>query len=100
MKGHALQVAEDRKRAAHNANCAAAGVVFLPIAVEALGGWSEETVFHISKIGRLMGQRLGLPPNETTKHIFQRLAICLWKGNPLLWSHQFPPPAAWVDGNI
>ena len=27
-----------------------------------------------------MGQRLGLPPNETTKHLFQRLAICLWKG--------------------
>ena len=51
MKGHALQVDEDRKRAAHNANCAAAGVVFLPIAVEALGGWSEEAVFHISKIG-------------------------------------------------
>ena len=51
VKGHALQVAENRKRAAHNANCAAAGVVFLPIAVEALGGWSEEAVFHISKIG-------------------------------------------------
>ena len=100
MKGHALQVAEDRKRAAHNANCAAAGVVFLPIAVEALGGWSEEAVFHILKIGRLMGQRLGLPPNDPTKHIFQRLAICLWKGNALLWSHQFPPPAAWVDGHI
>ena len=37
VRGHALQVAEDRKRAAHHANCGAAGVVFLPIAVEALG---------------------------------------------------------------
>ena len=51
--------------------------IFLPIVVEALGGWSEEAVFHISKIGRLIGQRLGLPPNETTKHLFQRLAIYL-----------------------
>ena len=75
MKGHALQVAEDCKRAAHNANCAAAGVVFLPIVVETLGGWSKEAVFHISKIRRLMGQYLGLPPNETTYHLFQRLAI-------------------------
>ena len=100
VRGHALQVAEDRKRAAHHANCGAAGVVFLPITVEALGGWIEGAVFHISKIGRLMGQRLGLPPNETTKHLFQRLAICLWKGNALLWSHRFPPPSAWVDGII
>ena len=59
VKGHALQVAEDRKRAAHNANCAAAGVVFLPIAVETLGGWSEEAVFHIPKISRLRGSGRG-----------------------------------------
>ena len=78
----------------------AAGVIFLLIAVEVLGDWYEEAIFHISKIGRLMGQRLGLPPNETTKHLFQRLAICLWKGNALLWSHRFPPPSAWVDGII
>ena len=71
VKGHALQVAEDRERAAHNANCAAAGVVLLPIVVEALGGWSEEAVFHISKIGGLMGQPLGLPPNETTSISFK-----------------------------
>ena len=37
VRGHALQVAEDRKRAAHHANCGAAGIVFLPIAVEVLG---------------------------------------------------------------
>ena len=60
MKSHALQVAEDWKRAAHNANCAAAGVVFLPIAVEALGGWCEEAVFHILKIGRSWGSGWGI----------------------------------------
>ena len=36
MKGHAIQVAEDWKRAAHHATCGAAGVIFLPIVVEAL----------------------------------------------------------------
>ena len=35
----------------------------------------------ISSIGRLMGQRFGISPSESTRHIFQRLSISLWRGN-------------------
>ena len=61
-RGHALKVGEERKMTAHNAQCQAAGVAFVPLVVETLGGWSQEAVLHISKIGRLVGKRLGHQP--------------------------------------
>ena len=42
--------------------------------------WSSEAVETIKAIGRLQGQRLGLPLSETTTHTFQQLAIRLWSG--------------------
>ena len=53
--------------------------------VETLGGWSNEAARTISNIGRLLGQRSGTDPAISTRHLFQRLAIGLWKGNATLW---------------
>ena len=39
-QGHALRIAEERKFAAHGAACQAAGISFIPLAVETLGGLS------------------------------------------------------------
>ena len=60
---------------------AEAQVCRLPLAVESLGGWSHEAALQISRIGRLVGQRLDTTPAETVSHLFQRLSICLWRGN-------------------
>ena len=86
--------------AAHAEDCRSIGVSFIPLVMETLGGWSEEASRTISSIGRLQGQRLGVPPSETTRHLFQRLAISLWKGNASLWIRRLPvqPPA--VDGQV
>ena len=70
----------------------------MPLVVESLGGWSEEAVHTIADIGRLQGQRLGLPPSETIRHLFQRCAILLWKGNATLWIRRWPTKPAAVDG--
>ena len=99
-KGYALKVAEERKMAAHNAECRGAGVSFVPLAVESLGGWSHEAALQISRIGRLVGQRLGTTPTETVSHLFQRLSICLWRGNATMWARRLPSHSAWSDGNI
>ena len=99
-QGHALRVAENRKMASHNDACRTVGVDFVPLAVESLGGWSTEANYTINRIGRLVGQRTGSSPAETTRHLFQRLSICLWKGNATMWSCQLPSHSAWVDGNI
>ena len=98
--GFALKVAEARKLGSHNADCRAIGVSFIPIVAETLGGWSTDSVVHIARIGRLVGQRLGTPPAFAVKHLFQRLSILLWKENAARWARRLPLHSAWVDGSI
>ena len=86
--GHLLRVGEERKMTAHAESCRAVGVLFVPLVVESLGGWSDEAIHTIASIGRLQGQCLGIPPSESIRHLFQRLAISLWKGNATLWIHR------------
>ena len=74
--------------------------IIIPLAAESLGGWSSEAIDTISSIGKLLGQRLGISPSETTRHLFQRLAIALWKGNATLWIHRQPTRPSSVDGII
>ena len=68
-RGYALAVGEERKRASHSEACHSVGVSFIPLVVESLGGWSEEAADTISSIGRLLGQRLGIPPSESVRHL-------------------------------
>ena len=98
--GHALTVAEERKMAANSESCHALGINFIPLAVESLGGWSSKAIDTISSIGKLQGQRLGISPSETTHHLFQHLAIALWKGNATLWIRRQPTRPSSVDGII
>ena len=73
--GHALSVAENRKLVAHASTCRSIGISFIPLAVETFGGWSQLAVDTIKSIGRQQGQRLGIPPQDTTRHLFQRLFV-------------------------
>jgi hypothetical protein len=100
VQGHALRVGEERKMALHAASCRAVGVSFVPLLVESLGGWSDLAAKTLSSIGRLLGQRLGIPPLETTHHLFQRCAISLWRGNATLWLHRCPTPPPHIDSII
>ena len=79
---------------AHAGACRADGVTFIPLVVESLGGWSDEA---IQTTGRLQRQRLGIPPPETMRHLFQRLAISVWKGNASLRGRRQPACSATVD---
>ena len=65
--GHALRVGlgEERKMAAHAEACRAVGVLFVPLVVESVGGWSDEAIHTIASIGCLQGRRLGIPSSES-----------------------------------
>ena len=65
---------------------------FIPLAFEALGGMSEATTTSLSRIGRLLGQRLGVSPADSIHHLF---SVSLRRGNAALWLHRFPigPPS-------
>ena len=99
-QGHALQVGEDRKVAAHQEDCLAVGVDFIPLIAETLGGWSVRACELIRRISRLMANRVGSSPSDTTTHLFQRLSICLWRGNAAMWANRQPTIAPSVDGII
>ena len=75
--GHALNKARERKNRVHIADCQRAGVDFLPMVVEALGGWDTESAECIRRIARAQGARLGLPSHEAVPRLFQRLSITL-----------------------
>ena len=99
-QGHALRVGEERKTAAHHAASRFVGVVFIPLVVKSLGGWSEKAVHNISRIGRLLALRTGAQLSVSMRHLFQRLAISLWRGNATMWSQRLPTLPTWVDGII
>ena len=100
IQGHALKVGEQRKMAAHGEECKEAGINFIPIVVETLGGWSIEAIQTIADIGRLQGQRLGITPGDSIRHLFQRLAISLWRGNATLWLNRLSTSPPRVDGFV
>ena len=91
---------EARKFAAHGAHCATAGIDFIPVTLEALGGLSPLAINVVVRIGRLLGQCLSLPPKETTRHLFQQISVSLWRGNASLWCHRFPLLPPHRDGVI
>ena len=55
--------------AAHAEACRAVGVLFVPLVVESMGRWSDEAIHTVASIGRLQGQRLGIPPSESIRHL-------------------------------
>ena len=69
-QGHTLLVGEARKFSAHGMQCQSAGITFIPCAIETAGGMSILAAETIANIGRLLGQRLGLPPHESTATSF------------------------------
>ena len=90
--GHALEVATSRKLATHLSPCRAAGLDFIPLAVETLGSW------FIHAIGRQQDQRLGT--SSGSRRLFQRLTITLWRGNANLWLNREIALPSHVDGVI
>ena len=66
-----------------------------PMVAESLGGWSDEAIFIIQRVGRMLGQRLGVSPHIIIRQIFQKLAVTLWRGNAtLLLRRRHPGPLA------
>ena len=97
--GHALQVGVQRKLTAHLSACRSAGVDFIPIMLETLGGLAEDTITTIRSIGKAITQRVTPQDSPTCrKHLFHRVAIALWRGNACLWLHRLPTlPPLWTE---
>ena len=88
--GHALQVGVQRKLISHLSACRSAGVDFIPIVMETLGGLAEDSIATLRSLGKAIAQRVGSDTSVTTKQLFHRSAIALWRGNATLWLHRQP----------
>ena len=96
--GYALGVAEERKIAAHAEDCQAAGVHFIPLVMETVGGWGRDLIETVKSLWRLQAQRLGSEPAKATRHLAQKVSISLWRGNAALWTARQPSVPSVVDG--
>jgi hypothetical protein len=83
--GNALTYAYNRKM---TEACRVAGLVFIPMPMETLGGWHKKTVEQVRKIGSALARHTGQEESEAIRHLGQRLAVLLAKGNAALSLHQ------------
>ena len=99
-KGHALLVGEVKKLSAYTDACQEVGDSFIPMVFETFGGQSTTAVSTIACLRCLLSQRLGIPPAESTRHIFQWCTISIWKGNAAMWSRRLPTQSPFTDGGF
>ena len=77
-----------------------AGLVFIPMAVETFGGWEESAVTQLKKLGAALARHTGEEESEKIRHLYERLAILLVKGNAALFLNRLPThPSPLIDGS-
>ena len=99
--GDTLRVGVQQKLTEYLSACRSAGVDFVPLVVESLGGWCPDAISTIRSIRHTIGQRDNSTESLlTTKHLFRPLAIALWRGNASCWIHRLPTLPPSLDGLI
>ena len=97
--GHALEVRYGEKMTKHGEGCRVAGMVFIPMVVETFGGWEESAADQITKLGAALARHTGEEESEKTRHLYQRLAVLLVRGNAALFLNRLPNhPSPVIDG--
>ena len=81
--------------------CRREGLVFLPFALETLGGFHSGAVTQVKLLASALARSRGSEEGEATSQLFGRLSLNFMRGNALMLSsrHQdedIPPPE--VDG--
>ena len=97
--GHGLSVAYNRKVTKAGEACRKACMVFIPVPMETLGGWHEQTVLQVKKLASAQARLTGGDQSEITRHLSQRLSILLQRGNAALILNRRPTfPIVAEDG--
>ena len=88
--GHALNIAYNRKMDQSGEACRKENMVFLPLPMETLGGWHEQTVKAVKKLAAAQARQTGEDQSDTTRHLVQKLAVLLARGNASLLLNRMP----------
>jgi hypothetical protein len=83
------------------ADCEREGIAFFPLAVETLGGWHPVAVREVNKLAAALARHTGEDEHVATRHLWQRLAVLLQKGNTALVINRIPVfPSAAISGSL
>ena len=97
--GHALSTRHREKMSKHGEACRSAGMEFIPMPMETMGGWHEQKVGQVKKLGSALARQTGQDDSEAIRHLAQRLSILLVKGNSALLLNRLPSfPLPEVNG--
>ena len=99
--GAAMEKACKRKVRETAAACQREGIVFLPFALETLGGLHKGAITQVKLIATALARSKGVDEGEATGQLLGRLSLNLMKSNALMLSSRcqdadFPPPL--IDG--
>jgi hypothetical protein len=101
--GHAVRAAHKRKMDGAAEECAAAHIVFRPLAVETLGGWHPMAVAEVTKLAAALARQTGEDEEVATRQLWQRLGVQLQKGNSVMITNRMPTagfPDPTIDGTL
>ena len=76
------------------------GIAFLPLAVESLGAWHPSAVAEVKRLGSALARHTGEEESTTICRLFQKLSICLMRGNAALFNNRSPPDQAALGDEI
>ena len=96
--GYALQQRISSKQRDHEADCSNSGIQFHPMVVETLGGWAEEASKQLKRMASNTARRTGAVYSVTVRHMFERLAVILQRGNASILLRKSEIPEARVLG--
>ena len=99
--GSALNKVVKRKVDGAAEACRDQGIVFLPLAVETLGGMHKVAVQQVKQLAAALARHTGQLESTTTSHLFQRFSLNLMRGNSVMLTTRAPNddfPQAQVDG--
>ena len=100
-KGCALEFALDRKWRQAGQAYLSQGIKFQPLPVETFGGWHQQAINVISKIGLQLARHQGSDESEVKKHLFEGLSILLMRSNAALILSRSPDFApSNIDGVV
>ena len=88
--GGALEKAYDRKMRDTADACRQQGLVFLPIALETLGGMHHLAVNQFKRLGAALVRHTGSDEREVASQLMQRISLHLMRGNAAMITSRRP----------
>ena len=74
--------------------------MFIPIAVESLCAWHSSAIAEMKKLGSALARHSGEDEGTTISCLFQRLSICLMRGNAALFNNWCPPDQLLAEAEV